>query len=243
MIRFRDFLPLVAAVLVGTATLTTPTQAHAALQVDFSNTVGTSIVFNPTNPAPGLTGSFTFVNGSGGDTIQITDGTASGLTGDITGTYNIGAISSPFPGYQTATVTNATTGNQFIINDGSATFTANVDWINIFTAGASGGLNSDLTSGAVINLSNISYNGSNADLLTLAQSPLGTATISFQFTGTPPPSLTSLTTTGGSTSFSGSVSPNAVPEPSMVVLLMSAAPCLLVGRLVRRQKGREAKVA
>jgi len=239
MIRFRRFLPLVAALVVGAA-LGAPSQAHAAFaQVDFSATKNSSIVFNPKDPGPGLTGSFSFVNTKAAPSFLITSGgtgTAIGLQGDITGSYNIGAITTS-GSVQSAGVTNGGVGaHQFIVYDGKNTFTADVAWIDIFTKGTGGGINS----GGTINLTNISYAGTNADLLTLASNP-DIAAITFQFI--PGRTLTSLTTTGGSTSFSGSVTTVATPAPAGLVLVACAAPCLLFGRLLRRRKVREPEVA
>jgi len=244
MIRFRSFMPVVAAVLVGAATLAAPTQARADVEIGFVNNSNSRIVFNPLDPGAGFTGSFSFVNAStpaGQPTIVISDGTAEGLLGNITGTYNIGAITTAGTA-QTALVTNGSTGpHQFLIYEGNvATFTADVAWIDIKTDGTFGGINVN----GDINITNISYTGSNADLLALEQGTGQYATISFQVSNTKSlTTLTSNTGTGGSSTFSGTIYATAVPEPAAIGLAMSAAPCLIVWQLVRRRKGRGLEAA
>jgi len=170
------------------------------------------------------------------------------LKGDITGTYNIGAIANPpvgFPlGYQSAPVTLGTGAtHQFIIHDGSGNnFTANVNWIDIFTFLGVGGLNA----GGTINLSGFTYGGTNADLISLASNTSGSVTASFTFN--PAQSLTVLTTAGGKTSFSGTLNaprggPLPTPAPAGLVLALSGAPFLFVGRLLRRRKASDAEAA
>jgi hypothetical protein len=238
MTRFGNFLPLAVAALVGAATLTPSTPAHAALSVGFSSTPGSEIVFNQADPGPGLTGSFSFQD-VGGVSFEIDTGTAMGLMGHITGTYNIGTITTvvipgPTPDIEFAAVTaGAGPTHTFEIYDGANTFSADVAWIDIFTQGTGGQLNA----GGSINLTNISYGGSNADLQTLATTSTGFATITFQFIN-PTRTLTSLTTDGGATTFSGTLSPQVVPEPGAIAMLASAVPAFLVVRSIRRRKNR-----
>jgi hypothetical protein len=111
---------------------------------------------------------------------------------------------------QTANVT--TTTGKFAIDDGTGTLlTGNVDWVQVFTIGATGGLNA----GATVNITGMSYAGSNAALLALLQNAgTGTMDLSFQFASSE--SLTQLAdgaTIG--TSYSGSLT--AVPEPATII--------------------------
>ncbi len=98
------------------------------------------------------------------------------------------------------------------ISDGSKTLTADVDWIQIHTDGAQGGLNLN----AEVNLSNIKYDGTLSDLLAFKAVNSGIVNLTFQFA-----SITSLTalsedtakTTGAS--YSGTIT--AVPEPTTIL--------------------------
>jgi len=252
MFRFRSFLPL-AAVLVGAAILGAPTRAHAAfapLRLDFSSTVGGGITFNPTDVTPpaGGTGSFLFghgiLPGQTGAAFQITNHVnndtlglgALGLLGDITGTYNIGPITTSGSVEQAVVVAGAGATHQFSITDaGGKVFLADVNWINIRTTGVGGVINAD----GQINLSNVTYvGGTNADLLQLYNQSLppngGIATISFQLASSA--SLTTLTSgpTPTTTSYSGSVS--SVPAPPSLVLLFMGGMAIGLGRLVRLRK-------
>jgi len=236
--RFRKFLSL-AAVIAGAVLLGVPPPARADITLDFSNTVGGNIHFlGGGGTTAGSTGTFSFTPGTGGSDFRITGdsagSTALGLLGNITGVYDIGQVTTG-GSFQSATVTGEG-GNTFTISDGTDTFSANVNWIDIFTLGTTGGLNS----GGTINLSNIVYGGSNADLQTLAADASasgGTATISFQFS--PARSLTQLTASGASntTSYSGNVSAVLpTPAPSTLVLFGMGAGVAGAVRLVRRRK-------
>jgi hypothetical protein len=176
-----------------------------ALRLDYSNLDGASIRFS------GATDTFTFIDNSLGKDFSITggDGLAGatiGLQGHLGGAFTIGAITIS-GSLQTAGVTGT---GIFEIYDGSNTFQADLVWVDIYTLGGSGGVNSGLAA----NLANVSYSGSNTDLLQFLNG--GTTNITFQFQ--PAKSLTELTTEeSNSTSYSGSLSP--VPEPAAMLLL------------------------
>ncbi len=150
-----------------------------------------------------------------------------GLLGDITGTYTYltSQITTIGP-VQTAPVSGT---GMFIIHDGLGhDFTANLDFVDVDTAGVGGTINFT----GDVNLTNLSYSGTNANLLELAASPAGIVTATFQFTNAV--SLTSIATmcTSGncSTSFSGSLS--TVPEPlySGIVLVGGTGLVLFIQR-------------
>lgn len=184
-----------------------------AISVNFSSVTNATVEFVGTGDT------FRMVDAGGGDTGATRDfavtsisggGFASlvGLLGNITGTFTIGPITTVGP-VQTADVSGA---GILSIDDGVASLTADLDWLDILTFATTGAVNSSGT----VNLQNFVYAGSNVDLIALAGSPAGIVTASFQFI--PPQSLTALTTNGAinSTSYSGSLSP--VPEPTAMFL-------------------------
>jgi len=249
MFRFRNFLPLIATVLVVGAVLGAPSQADAALRLDFSSVVGGGITFNPTDVTPPANGVGTFsfehgiLPGQTTSAFQITGHTgnttpgvgAQGLLGDITGTYNVGPITTSGNTQDAVVVAGAGATHQFTITDaGGFVFTADVAWISIRTTGVGGLINAD----GQVNLTNITYGGTNADLLQLyneSRPNNGVATISFQLASDS--SLTTLFTTNTTpttTSFSGSIS--AVPEPSQLALLLTGGLTLGLRRVMHRRK-------
>jgi len=243
---------LIALVLLALGFLGTSTPAQASIRLDFVSLTGGGITFDPTDvspPASGV-GSFSFNHGDdnpstttneGNFAFQITNhsgnttpGTgAKFLLGDITGTYNIGPITTSGNTEEAAIAAGVGATHQFSITDANnAVFLADVNWIKIRTTGVGGTINAD----GEVNLSNVSYSGSNADLQQLLSevSPnRGVATISFQLTSSA--SLAGLTSGSSSTttSFSGSVS--SVPAPSSIVLA-SLGSVLAGGIALRRRK-------
>ena len=175
----------------------------SAVIIDYSNAAGSSIDLNPADNCggSGTIGCFSF---STGNNIQITSGTAQGFSGEITGTFGVNPIAFGIF-VQRAEVTGT---GVLSIFDGSETLTAELNWVDMFSAGTAGNLNA--TGSA--NLSNILYGGVNGDLLALAGAGGGINTASFQFTS--PMTLSELfnaSTTVTSTSFSGSIAPVPVP--------------------------------
>jgi len=182
----------------------------SAVTVDYSSQVGSSVDLDPTDGCGGGTvGCFSF---SAGNNIVITSGTASGFAGGITGLFGVDTITSG-GGVESASVSGTGT---LTIFDGATTLIADLTWIDIATYGTAGILN---TFGAG-NLSNITYSGTNPDLVALATAGSGVDTASFQFTT--PTTLTDIFTTSTTvthTSFSGSIA--AVPVPAAVWLFGS----------------------
>jgi hypothetical protein len=154
-----------------------------------------------------------------------------GLQGNINGTFIVGAITSAVPGVEQASVT--TTNGTFSVYDGfSNTLTADLDWKDILVFNKLvGGMNVT----GLVNLDNISYSGSNSDLLGIENGTDQTVVLTFQFSPLKKKSLADLMVAGqvNSTSYSGSLS--AVPEPSSCVLLGMATLGLLAYAWRRRQ--------
>jgi len=74
MIRFRNFLPLVA-ILVGVAILGAPTRAHADFQIDVTDSSGTTTVFFAPGTGPAAqAGLFTGLSGNGEFLITVLAG-------------------------------------------------------------------------------------------------------------------------------------------------------------------------
>jgi hypothetical protein len=222
----------------------------ATLKVDFAAAPddgdGASIFFDPTDTGGGV-GTFTFESAATGYDFAITGASptpflssAIGLFGEITGVYEVGPITTTGD-IQTADVTPTGGGPfEFRIDDGAGdTFVGTVDWIDIATFGAFGGLNSD----ASVNLTGVTYTGTNAALLALAAAEDHSVVISFQFT--PPRSLHDIfdATVSSSTSYSGSLTSETdqpipeIPEPASLVLLLGSTLC--VGGFASRRRLRK----
>jgi VPDSG-CTERM motif len=144
--------------------------------------------------------------------FNVTSGTASGLAGEITGTYTIGTITTS-GSTSSAPVTGTGT---FVIHDGVNTFSSTLVWVDVSQTGTGGTLN---VTGAA-NLTAITYGGSNADLLALKNAGAAANTLTFQFV--PAVTLADLKSSGThSTSFSGTV--GSVPDGGTTVAMLGFA--------------------
>ena len=189
----------------------------------FASEAGSSIEFNGTN------GTFEFPTTSPYDfVIAATSPNLGGLQGDIGGTFTVGTITTAANGGQQANVTSK--DGSFSVFDGAGnTLTANLNWETIQVLY---GLFGILNVAGNANLSNISYAGSNSDLLGIKDGTDQTVVLTFQFSPVTEQTLTELMTDGqvNSTSYSGSLSsssPPPVPEPSSCMLLVTAGLGLL----------------
>jgi hypothetical protein len=218
--------------------------ALAALSLSLQHSPASSVIFsmnyssipNSTIQFNGAASSFQFNAANTGDEWAI--GNTSGGTGSAVGL--LGAFSSgPFaygpitsttvPGYGTAeaaTVLGPLGG--LSINDGGGYFlTGTVNWVQVETFNFIGGINANLN----VNVTGLSYLGSNPDLLTLLAGGSGAMNLTFQFS--PGQTLTDLTTGSGpyQTTYSGSISTTVVPEPSQTALLGLGLIALVIARL------------
>lgn len=190
-----------------------------AITIDFAALEHASVQFVGTGDT------FSFLAAPDGNHFVITAsdgvGDAVGLRGQMLGTWTIGPIVS-IGGLEQASVSGTGT---LIIHDGLGyDLTGTLTWDTIYTFGASGGLN---VTGR-LNVQNISYQGSVADLQAVMLHGRGWASdvVSFQFR--PSKSLTQLTTDGAinETSFSGTL---RAPDTGSSLLLLGMGLAGLAG--------------
>ena len=192
------------AFIVGMA-LVTANHAYA-VSFNYANTAGSAISF------PG-DGTFTFTPGT--DNFEVTSGSANAFLGEFTGSFTIGAITVN-GGQSLAPVTGT---GQMVIHAPDGNLTANLEWVDIQQIGAGGSLN---TVGAV-NLTGITYTGSNVDLAALAADGSGGNVLSFQFATIIPLGDLKTGTSTKTTSFSGTIASTSVPDGGFAVGLLGLA--------------------
>lgn len=138
---------------------------------------------------------------------------AVGLQGAINGgPFSYGPITTSLGGImQSADVVGPL--GQLVIDSPSGNLTGTINWEDITTIFTSVGI---FNGTMAVNVSNLTYSGTNPDLQYLVQHQPGSFDLSFQFN--PGRSLTDLSSgTGGyDTSFSGSIA--VVPEPATLTL-------------------------
>jgi len=210
--------------------------AQAAITLNFAANQGSDITFvgagtsSTFNLTPQSTPQFTVTTVSGGT------GSGVGITGSI---ISAGGFTYQQSGITTSgtTQTAALTGSgtlTLVAPGGGETVTGTITGINVSTNGTSGGTN---TTGTV-NITNLAISGSgNADLTTFYNQAVaggGIGALTFQFI--PSQSLTQLLNGTNSTSYSGTVTAAAVPEPGTLVMAFVALPLLGIGYRLRRRK-------
>lgn len=197
--------------MAGLAFLTVT--SHAQLSLDFASTPGSTIQFNGASSSFQFNASTSTKHGGiyVGTQWDISGGSAEGLFGVVNNSpFYYGSITTIISGSdidETAQVCGPQGG--MVINDEAGFFlTGNVNWVQVATHDYAGGLNAKLT----INVTDLTYAGTNADLMVLVAGGSGAMDLTFQFA--PGKMLTDLTTGSGPyvTSYSGSIS--AVPEPT-----------------------------
>jgi hypothetical protein len=189
--------------------------ARAELLLDLASVAGANVEFL----GSGTGASFEFNNNGLGQGFQITlssgFGDSVGLYGTLGGTYSYTTASIVTLGpLQTAPL--ITSGGLLTIVDAASTaLTGTIAGVDVSTVGTGGLVN---VNGA-INLTGVSYAGTNLDLIQLRDESVykGVLAISFQFI--PGKSLTDLAAhcAVNETSYSGSIY-TAVPEPSSLAL-------------------------
>ncbi len=198
----------ITCTLAGALALMGASRAQASLiQLDFTGL--NDLVFD------GNTDSFSF----GSPSIDV-----GGLDGTITGAFTIGAITTSGPS-QSASVSGSGT---LSIDDGLGNFfTATVAWSSITTLSTPFGGFGAINPSALLNLTGLSYGGSNPDLLAIVAHGGGSIGIVFDLPGGV--DLDDLTNDGTTTSvgFQGNVL--STPEPMSFALFgaglgMCAAP-------------------
>ena len=178
-----------------------------AITLNFQGLDGTVISFSTNS-----TFSFTSTNG-----YQFSISSVQGGVGDSVGDNGFLAPGGPFVigpitisgGLQSAPVTGTSTLH--ITDNATLDLTGTINWVNIATISVAGVLNLN----GQVNLTAITYSGTDSDLAALAAAGSGEDVVTFQFV--PAKTLTQLATTGGQTSYSGSIT--SVPEPGTWMLV------------------------
>ena len=187
-----------------------------AINLDFGSSPGATLQFAGD-------GTFSFVDSSTGiyngtdfvinlsSSGRTGSNSAVGLLGHLGGTFTIGAISSG--------VAPVTGSGPLSITDGANLFAGTVQWLQIHQAATSGNLNLS----GVVNVTGITYGGSNQDLMELAAPGSASAVLSFSF-ASPGYSLTQLATTNVTTSYNGDLhTSRSVPDGGTTVLVLGGA--------------------
>jgi hypothetical protein len=219
--KIKLLTPLLATAFIGLTTAFTV----GAQGLNFSSTVGSTIQFNgnsssfqfnsSTSPVFGgiFNGSQWLVSSQTGGT-----GAATGLLGLFNnGPFSYGSITTIVSGAgvdESAPVTGPT--GALVINDGSGfNLTGNINWGELSTHNYLGGINATLA----VNITGLSYAGTNPDLIAFAGGNSAAMDLTFQFA--PGMSLADLTSGTGSylTSYSGSLT-TTVPEPTTIGCLV-----------------------
>jgi len=220
--------------VVGTGVMLALPAGAQGISLNFSSTPGSTIQFN------GAGDSFQFNNSTstlfggifaGSQWLIGSEANGNGSALGLLGVVNNGPFS-----YGPITITGteqsaAVTGplGALVISSTSGNLTGEVNWAQIETFDFSGALNASL----VVNVTGLTYSGSNADLLKLAAGGPTAMNLSFQFS--PGETLTQLSsgTSPFTTSYSGSIS--AVPEPTSFGSFLVGAFVLGSARLFKKR--------
>ena len=231
----KHIKPIIAGV-VGLAFSAGVSQAQ--LSLNFSSSPGSSIQFNGAassfqfNPSTFTGFNNTYLGTSWFIGSEAGGSSALGLFGSVgNGPFNYGPITINGP-LQTASILGPL--GALDIKDGSGfDLTGSVNWEQIQTSAFAGALNAAL----LVNVTGLTYTGTNPDLLALMAAGVGQMNLSFQFS--PGETLTQLSTgvSPFSTTYAGSVSP--APEPGSVGLLVAGLGVLVLTRVVRKTNAKQ----
>jgi len=199
-------IKITAVLALATAAIGFANSAKA-LEIDYASAPGGLIVF------PGDS-TFHF---TAGNNTTITTGSCAGCSAAMSGVFTISNIQIIVPGLvETGDVSGA---GAFVIHDGMGNdLTAVLQWSAIAQVGAGNALNFR----GSVNLTNIMYAGTNADLVTLANAHSAIDVLSFQFTSQIDLTFLAVHPGGDITnSFSGTIA--TVPDGGATVMLLGAA--------------------
>jgi hypothetical protein len=218
---------LAVLVAIGILLVSPPVFASLITQFDFvsepaSTQAGAYIEFKG-----GPTRTVTFPEAPSGYDFVITQSDAAdliGINGNINGTFTVGAITTAVA-LQTASLTG--TGTFSLTDPDGKVLSATLVWNDIYTYGATGGLNPENAP----NLTQWTYSGSYQSFLDIKNAQDQSSNLTFQFN--PAKKLGQLMATGADTltTYSGSFS--MTPEPATLGLLGAGLAALL-----RRRRGR-----
>ena len=196
--------------------------ARAGLTLEISSAANADLSIQ----GSGSGATLAFQNNQTGQGFDITKsngvGDAVGLFGTISGTFSYTTASITSSGaVQTAAVTPSSGATLTITDADHVSLTAAISGVDIATLGTAGAFNVD----GAIDLKNVSYTGTNTDLLDLKNDITtdgGVVALTFQFV--PGESLTQLAAASSDTSsYSGTIAAASVPEPSSLALAATAA--------------------
>jgi len=233
----KTSISILATAVLG---LTTALNVGAQSSLNFSSTPGSTIQFNGTAStfqfnASTLSSFGGIFKGSQWQIGSETGGTGSaiGLLGVFNNSpFSYGPITTTIVGSsvdESATVTGP--AGALVIPDGSGfNVTGNIDWVQLSTHNFAGAINSQV----LINLTDLSYAGSNPDLMAL-NGASGAIALTFQYA--PGLSLADLSSNPGPylTSYSGSITVIPVPEPTSTACLLLGLGTLMVVRRVKQK--------
>jgi hypothetical protein len=184
-----------------------------AIQLDYANTPGADISFNGSSQ-------FDFTAGAGGSDFFIdSPGPEFDDLGTISGTYTIGTVTAS-GSVESASVTGSGT---LTIADGLGhNLTAGISWIDASQDGTGTTLNLE----GNVNLTGVSYTGTDPALLALAAGTQDSATLDFTFN--PAISLAQLKAEAAVTTYSGTIdSATRVPDHGSSAMMLGAALCAM----------------
>lgn len=189
------------AFVLATGALSLGSLNTQAVSFDFSSFPNTRIFFNGD-------GTFRFGPVYPSSNFQVDDGTAAGLLGSIGGTFTIGDVTT-VGGTSTAPVTGT---GIFTIKDGATPLVATITLNELSQTGTGSVLNV----GGAVNVTAVTYAGTNPDLVALRDDTSGMVAVSFQFALVR--SIEYMKTHRLGTSFSGSLA--SVPDMGGTIALL-----------------------